>query len=185
MNPIPELTPHLKQLRLSGILDSLESRNRQAIDAKLAYTDFLALLIQDEVARREQKKLQTRLRRASFRASKTLEQFDFSRLPGLNRGLIQDLATGRYLDEKVAVLIAGPCGTGKSHLAQALGHCAVRQGAEVLFTTQSQLVGNLHAARATGVYERRFLSFARADLLIIDDFGLKPLRAPHDEDSTT
>jgi DNA replication protein DnaC len=182
MNPIPELTPQLKQLRLSGILDSLESRNRQAIESKLAYTDFLALLIQDEVARREQKKLATRLRRASFRASKTIEQFDFSRLPGLNRGLIQDLATGRYLDEKVAVLIAGPCGTGKSHLAQALGHCAVRQGAEVLFTTQSQLVGSLHAARATGVYERRFQTFARADLLIIDDFGLKPLRAPHDED---
>lgn len=182
MNPIPELTPHLKQLRLSGILDSLESRNRQAIDAKLAYTDFLALLIQDEVARREQKKLATRLRRASFRASKTLEQFDFSRLPGLNRALIQDLATGRYLEEKVAVLIAGPCGTGKSHLAQALGHCAVRQGAEVLFTTQSQLTGALHAARATGAYDRRFQSYARADLLIIDDFGLKPLRAPHDED---
>jgi DNA replication protein DnaC len=182
MNPIPELTPHLKQLRLSGILDSLESRNRQAIDGKLAYTDFLALLIQDEVARREQKKLATRLRRASFRGNKTIEQFDFARLPGLNRPLIHDLATGRYLDEKVAVLIAGPCGTGKSHLAQALGHCAIRQGAEVLFTTQSQLVGALHAARATGMYERRFQSFAKADLLIVDDFGLKPLRPPHDED---
>lgn len=182
MNPIPELNPHLKQLRLSGILDSLETRNRQAIDSKLAYTEFLALLIHDEVARREQKKLATRLRRAAFRGNKTIEQFDFDRLPGLNRALIQDLATGRYLDEKVSVLIAGPCGTGKSHLAQALGHCAVRQGAEVIFTTQSQLVGSLHAARATGVYDRRLLQYARADLLIIDDFGLKPLRAPHDED---
>ena len=72
MNPIPELTPHLKQLRLSGILDSLEARNRQAIEGKLAYTEFLCLLIQDEVARREQKKFALRLRRASFRASKTL-----------------------------------------------------------------------------------------------------------------
>ena len=182
MNPIPELTPQLKQLRLSGILDSLETRNRQAIDSKLAYTEFLALLIQDEVARREQKKLQTRLRRASFRAQKTIEQFDFARLPGLNRALIQDLATGRYLDERVAVLIAGPCGTGKSHLAQALGHCAVRQGADVIFTTQTQLVGSLHAARATGVFDRRFAHYAKADLLIVDDFGLKPLRPPHDED---
>lgn len=93
--------------------------------------------------------------------------------PG-GRGLIQDLATGHYLDENVAALIAEPCGTGKSHLAQALGHCAVRQGVDVLFTTQSQLTGALHAARATGVYERRFQNFARADLLIIDDFGLKP-----------
>lgn len=182
MNPLPELTPQLKQLRLSGILDSLESRNRQAIDSQLAYTDFLALLIQDEVARREQKKLQARLRKAAFRGQKTLEQFDYARLPGLNRALIQDLATGRYLQERVPVLIAGPCGTGKSHLAQALGHTAVRQGHEVIFTTQTQLVGSLHAARATGVFDRRFSHFAKADLLIVDDFGLKPLRPPHDED---
>lgn len=182
MNPMPELAPLLKQLRLSGILDSLEVRNRQAIAEKLAYTDFLALLIQDEVARREQKKLTLRLRRASFRSQKTLEQFDFDFNPGLNRALIQDLATGRYLQEKVSVLIAGPCGTGKSHLAQALGHCAVRQGYDVLFTTQTQLLGSLHAARATASYERRFQALVRVPLLIIDDFGLKPLRPPHDED---
>jgi DNA replication protein DnaC len=182
MNPLPELTPHLKQLRLSGILDSLEARNRQAIEGQLAYTDFLALLIQDEVARREQKKLQMRLRRAAFRTQKTLEQFDFDRLPGTNRALVQDLATGRYIQEHVAVLIAGPCGTGKSHLAQALGHCAIRQGHDVLFTTQSQLLGNLHAARAIGAYDRRFQQYARVGLLVIDDFGLKPLRPPHDED---
>ena len=72
MNPIPALSPQLKQLRLSGILDSLDARNRQAIDSHLAYTEFLALLIQDEVARREQRKLATRLRRAAFRAEKTL-----------------------------------------------------------------------------------------------------------------
>lgn len=182
MNPMPELVPLLKQLRLSGILDSLESRNRQAIEQKLAYTEFLAVLIQDEVARREQKKLQLRLRRASFRSQKTLEQFDFDFNPGVNRALIQDLATGRFIQEKVAVLIAGPCGTGKSHLAQALGHCAVRQGHDVLFATQTRLLGSLHAARATATFERRFQSLARVAVLIIDDFGLKPLRPPHDED---
>jgi DNA replication protein DnaC len=182
MNPMPELAPLLKQLRLSGMLDSLESRNRQAIEQKLAYTDFLAVLIQDEVARREQKKLQLRLRRASFRSPKTLEQFDFNFNPGVNRALIQDLATGRFIGEKVAVLIAGPCGTGKSHLAQALGHGAIQQGYEVLFTTQSQLLGSLQAARATGSYDRRFQSLARVALLIMDDFGLKPLRSPQDED---
>lgn len=182
MNPIHELTPALKQLRLSGILDSLEARNRQAIDGKLAYTQFLALLIQDEVARREQKKFATRLRRASFRAHKTLDAFDFGRMPGVNRGQIADLATGRYLDEKAPVLIVGPCGTGKSHLAQALGHCAVRQGFAVLFTTQSQLTASLNAARAIGGFERKLQQLARIDLLIVDDFGLKPLRSPHDED---
>jgi DNA replication protein DnaC len=179
---MPALSPHLKQLRLSGILDSLEARNRQAIDSKLAYTEFLALLIEDEVARREQKKFTCRLRRAAFRSNKTLDQFDFDRLPQLNRALVHELATGRYLEERAPVLIVGPCGTGKSHLAQALGHCAVRQGVDVMFTTCTQLTTALNAARAIGGYERKLANLARVSLLIVDDFGLKPLRPPADED---
>ncbi|WP_079415568.1 IS21-like element helper ATPase IstB [Thiomonas intermedia] len=182
MIPIPELVPHLKQLRLSGILDSLEARNRQAIESKLAYTEFLALLMGDEVARRDQNRFSTRIRRAQFRSSKTLEQFDFERLPQLNRALVHDLATGRYLRECSPVLIVGPSGTGKSHLAQALGHCAIRQGVDVLFTSCSALTQSLHAARATNAYERKLQALSRIPLLIIDDFGLKPLRAPADED---
>jgi DNA replication protein DnaC len=120
MNPSPELNTILKQLRLSGILDSLELRNREAIDGQLAYTEFLAMLLHDEVARRENKKLGTRLARAGFAMGKTLESFDFDLLPALNRSYIYDLAAGRYLDEKAAILIAGQTGTGKSHLAQAL-----------------------------------------------------------------
>lgn len=182
MNPMPELIPMLKQLRLSGILDSLEVRNRQAIDEKMAYTDFLALLVQDEVARRTQRKLAMRVRRANFRNHKTLEDFDFSFNPSINKSQIMDLATCRFLEEKVSALIVGPCGTGKSHLAQALGHCAVRIGYDVLFTTQTKLLGQLHAARATNAYDRRLNTLAKVDLLIIDDFGLKPLRSPQDED---
>ena len=86
------------------------------------------------------------------------------------------------LAERAPVLIVGPCGTGKSHLAQALGHCAVRQGVDVVFTTCAGLTQSLHAARATGAYERKLASLARVPLLIIDDFGLKPLRPPADED---
>ena len=182
MNPMPELAPMLKQLRLSGILDSLEDRNKQAIGKKMSYTEFLSLLISDEVARREQKKFSLRLRRAAFRSHKTLDQFDFSFNPKINSALIQELITGRFIEEKVAVLIVGPCGTGKSHIAQAIGHAAVRQGHDVLFTSQSQLLGNLHAARATDTFDRRFQALVRIPLLIIDDFGLKPLRPPHDED---
>ena len=182
MNPMPELAPMLKQLRLSGILDSLESRNKQAIDKKMAYPEFLALLVSDEVARREQKRFTTRLRRAAFRTNKTLDQFDFSFNPNINSALIHELVTGRFIDEKVAVLIAGPCGTGKSHIAQAIGHAAVRQGHDVLFTSQSQLLGSLHAARATDSFDRKFQNLFKVPLLIIDDFGLKPLRPPHDED---
>ncbi|MFP7755287.1 IS21-like element helper ATPase IstB [Thermodesulfobacteriota bacterium B35] len=182
MHPMPELIPMLKQLRLSGIMDSLEIRNRQAIDEKMAYTDFLALLIQDEVARRTQRKFDLRIRRAGFRNQKTLEDFDFSFNPAINKAQIMDLATCRFMEEKACVLIVGPCGTGKSHIAQALGHCAIRQGRDVLFTTQTKLLGQLQAARATNSYDRRLNTLAKVDLLIIDDFGLKPLRTPQDED---
>lgn len=182
MNPMPELSPLLKRLRLSGILDSLETRNREAIDKRLSYVDFLAHLIADEVARREQKKFHLRLRRAGFRSTKTLEQFDATASSTLNPALLQELASCRFVEEHASVLIAGPCGTGKSHLAQALGHCAVRCGHDVAFTTQTQLLGSLHSARATGTYERRFQALVRVPLLIIDDYGLKPLRPPHDED---
>jgi DNA replication protein DnaC len=106
---------------------------RQAIDGQLAYTEFLAMLLRDEVARRDQKKLGVRLLRAGFGLSKTPESFDFDRLPKPNRAHIHDLATGRYIDEKVAVLMVGQTGVGKSHLAEALGHCAARQGHDVLF----------------------------------------------------
>jgi DNA replication protein DnaC len=182
MNPMPQLMPLLKQLRLSGILDSLEIRNRQAVEEKLAYTQFLALLLQDEMARRENKNFSARLRRASFRNEKTLEGFDFSFNPEIPISLVMDLATCRFIEEKNPVLMTGPTGTGKSHIAQAIGHEALRKGYNVLFQSQSNLLGQLHAARATHAYDRRFTNLARVDLLIIDDFGLKPLQSPHDED---
>jgi len=117
MNVMPELAAQLKQLRLSGILDSLDARNRQAIDSKMSYVDFVALLIGDEVARREQKKFTMRLRRATCSNAKTFDQFNFERLPKLNRALVQDLAAGRYLNERSPILIVGDIGVGKSHLA--------------------------------------------------------------------
>lgn len=182
MQPMPELTPLLKRLRLSGILETLPARNREAIEGKLSYTDFLALLVQDEVARRDQKKFALRVRRAGFRTQKTLSDFDFDYNPQINRAQILDLASCRFVEEKVAILIAGPCGTGKSHIAQALGHEAVRREWDVIFTSQRRLLGQLQAARATQTYERRFQTLARVPLLIIDDFALKPIEHPADED---
>ena len=182
IQPMPELAPLLKRLRLSGILETLPTRNREAINGKLAYTEFLALLIQDEVARREQKKFALRVRRAGFRSQKTLTDFDFAFNVKVNQALILDLATCRFVEEKAPVLIAGPCGTGKSHIAQALGHEAAKRNYDVIFTTQRRLMASLHAARATNTYERRFHSLVKAPLLIVDDFGLKPLLPPADED---
>jgi DNA replication protein DnaC len=182
MNPMPALQPLLKQLRLSGILDSLEARNRQAVESKLAYTDFLALLIQDEIARREQRQFAQRSRRAQVLSDKTLDRFDFSLRPTLNQNQIADLATCRFIEEKAPLCIVGHTGTGKTHLAQALGHCALRQGYEILFTSQTKLLASLNAARATNSYERKLQQLAKVPLLLIDDFALRPLRSPQDED---
>ena len=182
MNPMPPLEPMLKQLRLSGILESLEARNRQAIESKLAYTDFLALLIADEIARRDQRQFAQRLRRAQVMSDKTIERFDMAHNPSVNAALIAELATCRFVAEHAPVLIAGPTGTGKSHLVQALGHCALRAGFEVLFITHGKLLAQLHAARATDAYERKLAQLAKIDVIAIDDFGLRPMRAPQDED---
>ena len=168
MNPAPELAPMLKKLRLNGLLDTLDTRNREAIDRKLAYKDFLALLISDEVARREQNLLTQRLRRAGFRSGKTLDLFDFTRHPHLNRAIISELEAGHFVREPANVLLVGPCGVGKSHIAQALGHEVVRQGYDVLMATPAQLLGSLQSARATGTFERRFQTLCKVPLLIID-----------------
>lgn len=182
MNPMPQLEPLLKQLRLSGILDSLEARNRQAIEAKLAYTEFLALLVQDEVARRDQRQFAQRLRKAQVVGDKTFERFDSASSPSVNHALLAELATCRFVTDKAPVLIAGPTGTGKSHLVQALCHCALRAGYEVLFITHAKLLAQLYAARAINGFERKLQQLARIDVLAIDDFGLRPMRSPQDED---
>jgi len=182
IHPMPEINTLLKQLRLSYIMATLAQRNCEAIERKLAYPEFLALLLQDEILGKENKKLTARIKRANIRSDKSLENFDFSFNPKINRAQIQELATCRFIHEKSPVLIVGPCGTGKSHLAQALAHCAIRQGIDVLWLPQSKLFNELQAAKASGCYEKRFAELTKVSLLIIDDFGLKPLRTPQDED---
>lgn len=174
----PQLTPKLKALRLSGILDTLEVRTQQATAEGWAYTDFLERLLEDEVERRAQKQLALRVRRAALNSSKTLETFDFSFNPGVNRQLIYELATGNFVRDRRNVLICGPTGVGKSHIAQGVAHESARRGFDVLFYDATKLLRHLHAGRADGSYERRLATLARVDVLVIDDFGLKPMNPP-------
>lgn len=183
MNSIEKILPQLKSLRLSGILDTIEVRNKQAVEQKLSHLEFLALVLGDEFERRENKKLHRRLRKANFQPDRTLEnyKFDASGLD-INRAQVFDIATGLFIDERVNVLIVGPTGVGKSHLAQAIGHQACRQGHDVLFCSFYKMMAQLRCGRADGSYERRLQALLRPSLLILDDFGLKPLAPPADED---
>jgi DNA replication protein DnaC len=177
-----QLTPFLKQLRLSGVLETLDARNRQAVDGQWSYMEFLSRLLEDEVGRRAQKQLDLRLRRASVNSGKTLEGFDFSFNPQLNRQKVLQLASCDYIRRKRNLLICGPTGVGKSHLAQALVHEACRQGFTALFINSHKMLNHLNGGRADGSWERRLQTYLRPDLLVMDDFGLKPLSAPGPED---
>jgi len=176
------LQPQLKRLKLSGILETLEVRNQQAIQEKLSYLEFLSRLVQDEVERRAQKQLQLRLRRAGLSSDKTLEGFDFGFNPTINRQQVLDLATCTFVARHRNVLICGPTGVGKTHLAQALGHEAARRGYTVLLASTHKMLAHLNGGRADGTFERRLKTYLRPELLVLDDFGLKPLHPPGPED---
>ncbi len=176
--PQHQLTPQLKQLRLSGVLETLDARQRQAIDAHWSYEDFLARLLDDEIERRAQKQLAQRLRRGAINETKTFETFDFAAAPSLNRQQVLALAGGAYIRAKHNVLICGPTGTGKSHVAQGLAHDACRQGFDVLFVNTHRMLRHLNGGRADGTYDKRMATYLRPAVLILDDFGLKPLDGP-------
>ncbi len=169
------LVENLKALRLSGLVETLELRLGEAQKQQLGYIDFLTLLIQDELERRAQSKFERQMRKACFPEIKTLEEFDFSFNLSIERRRIYDLATCRFIEKKENLCLCGPVGVGKSHLALALGHEAVRRGFEVRYLTVSRLFGSLEASRADLSRERLLKHYLRNDCLIIDDFGLKAL----------
>ena len=182
MNIEHHIAQQLKTLRLGGLLETLDLRLKQALEEEFDHLAFLQLMLQDEIERREAKKLAQRLSRASFEQEKTLEGFDFSFNPKIKRSLIKNLATCIFIERKEHVLIYGPAGVGKTHLAQALGHEACRRGYDVLFVKSVKMLRSLHAARADYSWEKRMKKFLRPDLLIIDDFGLSALTPTQAED---
>ena len=169
------LLPKLRQLRLSGMLDTLDLRATQAIERQLSPTEFLALLLDDELERRNQGRLARHLVQSGCDSQKTLAHFDFAAAPGVNRMLIQDLATCTFLARHENILFCGPSGVGKSHLANALGIEALKRDFRVFCSPVHHLLRNLHAAQASGGHARWLNKTLKVDLLILDDFGLCPL----------
>jgi DNA replication protein DnaC len=178
-----ELTKALNQLRLGGMAEVLETRILQAQAEPLAPIDFLGALVSDELARRSTRLIERRTKLAQFRdPQRTLDNFDFDFNKKINRRLVFELAAGHFIARHEDVLFLGPPGTGKSHLAQAIGQAAIRQGHRVLYREAHVLLEELADAGVDGSRKDYIADRTSVDLLIIDDIGMRKLPPSAAED---
>lgn len=182
MNMI-ELKRAMKKLRISGMADSLDTRVLEAQTENSSHIDFLTCLVQDELVRRSDRLIERRTRRAGFRdANRTLDRFDFAFNPAMPRKTVFELGTASFVHRHEDVLLLGPPGTGKSHLAQAIGHNAILAGYQVRYFEAFSLVEMFAMATVDGLRREKMEELARASLLIIDDLGMRKLPASAAED---
>ena len=175
MNMI-ELDRALRQLRVSGMAATLETRLLQAQTDAMAPIDLISMLVSDELECRSKRLLERRHKKAQFRdADKRLDNFDFQFNPKMNRNLIFDLATAAWIQRREDALFQGPPGTGKSHLAQAIGHAVIQQGYRVLYREAHILLEELADATLDGERKEHMELLSTVPLLIIDDLGMRKL----------
>lgn len=173
-----EVDHALRKLRLSGMADVLETRIRQAQSEKLAPLDLVATLVSDELQRRQDRLFERRHKQARFRdPERSLDRFDFDFNKKMNRVLLYELATARFVQQREDVLFLGPPGTGKSHLAQALGRAAIQQGYRVVYREAHVLIEEIADATLDGTRKALFADLTVVPLLIVDDLGMRKL--PH------
>jgi DNA replication protein DnaC len=165
----------LRKLRLSGLAQSLDVRLQEAAGNGLTHMEFLELILQDEILVRAERLINRRVKTASFRELKTLEDFDFTFNPSIKKKQVYDLATCRFIREVRDVLLLGPPGTGKSVLIQAIGYQAIKAGFTVLYRSIFDLVRDFLHDEAFAGYDKVLTRYLKPDLLIIDDFGMKQL----------
>lgn len=178
----PSLKTVLKRLRLSGLLITLLDRAAYAHKTKMSELDFLELVLQDEIDRREHKSLDLRLQKAGFEQEQTLEGFDWDAPVTFDRDRVRDLFSLGFVERQQDVIFQGPVGVGKTFLASALGHSACRAGRSVVFTRADTMLKSLRQSRADNSTERVMRKLLAADVLIIDDFGLRRLDSEQSSD---
>lgn len=171
----PSLQTAIKTLRLSGLAQSLEVRLQEAAGNHLTHAEFLELVLQDELLVRNERQIQRGVKGAAFREPRTLEDFDWQFNPSIKKKLIYDLASGRFIRENRDVLFLGPPGTGKSHLVQAIGYQAVKMGFRVRYRSIFDVVRDFLHDEAFDGQDKVMAKYLMADLLIIDDMGIKHL----------
>ncbi len=169
------LLNNLKDLKLSGVVKTLDTRLEEAVKSNLSYLEFFELLVQDEVNNRIVNANRKRLQKAKFTQHKTIEEFNFSYQPSISRQMIYSLATCEFIRKKENIAFIGASGTGKSHLATAIGVKAVHQGYAVLFTTVNHMLEELYISRADNSFHQKLKKYTGPDLLILDELGLKKL----------
>jgi len=177
-----ELDRSLRQLRLGGMADVLLLRSQQAQAENLGPLDFIGLLVHDELQRRRDRLLGRRIKAAGFRDHKTLDKFDW-KFNAVDRALIFELATGRFIEQREDVLLLGNAGVGKSHIAQAIGMATIHAGFRVLYREAHVLFDDLLLANATGERSTTIATFSEIPLLIVDDLGMRRLPGNAAEDS--
>lgn len=178
-----ELNHALRQLRLGGMAAVLETRLHQAQAEAMAPIDLISCLVSDELTRRADRLLERRRKQAGFRdPNKTLDNFDYAFNKKMNRSLVFDLATGTFITRREDALFVGPPGTGKSHLAQAIGHAVIQQGYRVLYREAHSLLDELADVTLDGTRREYIEWLVSVPLLILDDLGMRklPLTAAED-----
>jgi DNA replication protein DnaC len=165
----------LKDLKLSGVIKTLDTRIEEAVRNNLSYQEFFELLVNDEVMNRAGNANRKRLAKAKFTQHKTIEEFNFNYQPSVSRQMIYNLATCEFIRKKENIAFIGPPGTGKTHLAIAIGVKAIHQGYSVLFTTVNQMLEELYISRADNSFNQKLKKYIIPDLLILDELGLKKL----------
>ena len=182
MADMHQLENKMRMIKLSGMVETLDMRLSQAQKEGLAFTQFLEMLLEDEVQHRANKKLASRIIRAHFEEEKSLEGFDFNFNPKLPAQYIRELATCQFIERKESVILCGPVGVGKTHLSQALGHQACRAGYNVLYIKAGRLLTELGGGRADDSWEKRLQYYLKPNLLILDDFAMKEFTKTQAED---
>jgi DNA replication protein DnaC len=171
----PSIQTALRQLRLSGMIESLDVRLQEAAGNSLTHAEFLELILQDELLVRKDRQMQRHLKLAQFRELKSLDDFDWQFNPSIKKKLVYDLASGRFIRENRDCLWLGPPGTGKSHLCQAIGYQAIKMGFLVLYRSVFDVVRDFAEDEAFAGQDKVLSKYLKPDLLIIDDMGIKQL----------